>query len=53
MLGAAALRIGRRMTFGPRLANGNHSLAIVADDNFPTADSATDRNQVLVFEVLR
>ena len=41
------------MTFGPRLANGNPSLVVVADDNFPTADSATDRNQILVFEVLR
>jgi hypothetical protein len=40
------------MTFGPRLANGRESLVVVADDNFPTADSATDRNQVLVFEVL-
>lgn len=40
------------MTFGPRLANGNRSLVVVADDNFPTADSATDRNQFLVFEVL-
>ena len=40
------------MTFGPRLANGRHSLVVVADDNFPTADSATDRNQFLVFEVL-
>lgn len=39
------------MTFGPRLANGRRSLVVVADDNFPTADSATDRNQFLVFEV--
>lgn len=40
------------MTFGPKLANGRDSLVVVADDNFPTADSATDRNQVLVFEVV-
>lgn len=40
------------MTFGPRLANGRESLVVVADDNFPTADSATDRNQFLVFEVV-
>ncbi|ANH67819.1 esterase-like activity of phytase family protein [Mitsuaria sp. 7] len=39
------------MTFGPKLANGRRSLVVVADDNFPTADSPTDRNQVLVFEV--
>lgn len=39
------------LTFGPRLANGKRSLVVVADDNFPTADSATDRNQILVFEV--
>ena len=39
------------MTFGPRLANGRASLVVVADDNFPAADSATDRNQILVFEV--
>jgi hypothetical protein len=39
------------MTFGPKLANGKRSLIVVADDNFPTADSATDRNQMLVFEV--
>lgn len=39
------------ITFGPKLANGRDSLVVVADDNFPTADSATDRNQVLVFEV--
>jgi len=24
---------------------------VIADDNFPLADSATDRNQVIVFEV--
>jgi hypothetical protein len=40
------------MTFGPKLPNGRQSLIVVADDNFPTADSATDRNQFLVFEVL-
>lgn len=40
------------MSFGPKLANGRDSLVVVADDNFPTADSATDRNQVLVFEVV-
>lgn len=40
------------MTFGPRLANGRESLVVVADDNFPSADSATDRNQILVFEVI-
>jgi hypothetical protein len=40
------------LTFGPTLANGHASLVIVADDNFPTADSLTDRNQFLVFEVL-
>lgn len=40
------------MTFGPRLANGRDSLIVVADDNFPAADSATDRNQILVFEVI-
>lgn len=40
------------MTFGPRLANGRDSLVVVADDNFPAADSATDRNQILVFEVV-
>ena len=40
------------MTFGPRLANGHDSLVVVADDNFPSADSTTDRNQILVFEVL-
>ncbi|APW36851.1 hypothetical protein RD110_06300 [Rhodoferax koreense] len=40
------------LTFGPRLANGHDSLVVVADDNFPTADSTTDRNQILVFEVL-
>lgn len=40
------------MTFGPKLANGRDSLVVVADDNFPTADSTTDRNQILVFEVV-
>ena len=40
------------MTFGAKLANGRNSLVMVADDNFPTADSATDRNQFLVFEVV-
>lgn len=40
------------MTFGPTLPNGRDSLVVVADDNFPTADSATDRNQILVFEVV-
>lgn len=40
------------MTFGPKLPNGRDSLIVVADDNFPTADSATDRNQILVFEVI-
>ncbi len=40
------------LSFGPRLANGRDSLVVVADDNFPTADSTTDRNQVLVFEVV-
>jgi hypothetical protein len=40
------------ITFGPKLANGRDSLVVVADDNFPTAESATDRNQVLVFEVV-
>lgn len=40
------------ITFGPKLANGRDSLVVVADDNFPTADSATDRNQFLVFEVV-
>ena len=39
------------MTFGPKLANGRDSL-VVADNNFPTADSSTDRNQILVFEVV-
>ncbi len=39
------------MTFGPKLANGKDTLIVVADDNFPTADSTTDRNQILVFEV--
>ena len=40
------------MSFGPKLANGRDSLIIVADDNFPTADSVTDKNQFLVFEVV-
>ncbi|MFZ4757632.1 MAG: esterase-like activity of phytase family protein [Burkholderiaceae bacterium] len=40
------------MTFGPRLPNGRLSLVVVADDNFPTADSVTDFNQFLVFEVV-
>ena len=40
------------ITFGPKLANGHDSLVVVADDNFPTAASATDFNQFLVFEVL-
>lgn len=40
------------MTFGPRLPNGRESLVVVADDNFPTADSSTDRNQFLVFEIV-
>lgn len=39
------------LSFGPKLANGKRSLVVVADDNFPTADSATDRNQILVFEI--
>lgn len=39
------------MTFGPKLPSGKRSLVVVADDNFPTADSLTDRNQMLVFEV--
>ena len=39
------------MTFGPKLANGKRSLVVIADDNFPTADSPTDRNQMLVFEI--
>jgi hypothetical protein len=39
------------MAFGPRLANGHESLIVVADDNFPTAASDTDRNQFLVFDV--
>lgn len=41
------------MTFGPRLPNGRDTLVVVADDNFPTADSETDRNQIFVFEVLQ
>ena len=40
------------ITFGPKLANGRDSLVVVADDNFPTAASATDFNQFLVFEVV-
>lgn len=40
------------IAFGPRLSNGRESLVVVADDNFPTAESATDRNQILVFEVV-
>jgi len=40
------------MTFGPKLANGRDTLVVVADDNFPTADSTTDRNQILMFEVV-
>ena len=40
------------MTFGPKLANGRDTLVVVADDNFPAADSTTDRNQILVFEVM-
>ncbi len=39
------------MTFGPKPPNGKRSLVVVADDNFPTADSPMDRNQMLVFEV--
>jgi hypothetical protein len=39
------------ITFGPRLANGKRSLVVIADDNFPLADLATDRNQVIVFEI--
>jgi len=39
------------ITFGPRLATGKRSLVVIADDNFPLADSTTDRNQVIVFEV--
>lgn len=39
------------LSFGPTLANGKRSLVVVADDNFPAADSATDRNQILVFEI--
>ena len=39
------------MTFGPLLGNNRLSMVVLADDNFPTADSATDRNQILVFEV--
>jgi hypothetical protein len=40
------------LAFGRKLASGNRSLVVVADDNFPTADSLTDKNQLLVFEVL-
>ena len=40
------------ITFGPKLANGRNSLVVVADDNFPAADSVTDFNQFLVFEVI-
>ena len=40
------------ITFGPNLANGHRSLVVLADDNLPAADSQTDRNQILVFEVL-
>jgi len=40
------------ITFGPTLANGHRSLVVVADDNLPLADSQTDRNQFLVFEVM-
>lgn len=40
------------LTFGPKLASGRNSLVVVADDNFPAADSTTDRNQFLVFEVV-
>ncbi|MBK7614674.1 MAG: esterase-like activity of phytase family protein [Burkholderiales bacterium] len=40
------------LTFGPTLANGHRSLVVVADDNLPLADSLTDRNQFLVFEVM-
>jgi hypothetical protein len=40
------------ITFGPKLANGRDSIVVVADDNFPLADSTTDRNQFLVFEVI-
>jgi len=40
------------LTLGPKLANGHASLVIIADDNFPMADSLTDRNQFLAFEIL-
>lgn len=40
------------ISFGPKLANGHDTLVVAADDNFPAADSATDRNQILVFEVM-
>jgi len=32
-------------------AHPQFTLVVVADDNFPTADSTTDRNQILVFEI--
>lgn len=40
------------LALGPTLDNGHRTLVVVADDNFPAADSATDRNQFLVFEIL-
>jgi hypothetical protein len=40
------------LCFGPLLPNGHRSLVVVADDNFAPAGSLTDRNQILVFEVL-
>ncbi len=40
------------LCFGPALPNGHRSLVVVADDNFAPAGSPTDRNQILVFEVL-
>lgn len=40
------------ISFGPKLPNGRDTLIVVADDNFPSADSTTDRNQILVFEVM-
>ena len=33
------------------LANGKRSQVVIADDNFPLADSTTERNQAIVFEV--
>jgi hypothetical protein len=30
------------ISFGPRLPNRRDTLVVVTDDNFPTADSATD-----------